>query len=100
MIFFSSCLLWHVLAWFAELMLAVGMLCFFVAAAAGAAGGAGAVIVLLLVSLEVLYVGQECPTWLPEVTKITPKMIYLDPQTLKIEFLGPFWWPGPSIWSP
>ena len=81
-------------------MLAVGMLCFFVAAAAGAAGGAGAVIVLLLVSLEVLYVGQECPTWLPEVIKIIPKMIYLDPQTFKIEFLGPFWWPGPSKWSP
>ena len=40
-------------------MVAVGMLCFFVAAAAGAAGGAGAVMVLLLVSLEVLYVGQK-----------------------------------------
>ena len=52
-------MLLHVLAWLAELMLAVGMLCFFVAATDGAASGARAVVVLLLVSLEMLYVGQK-----------------------------------------
>ena len=77
-------------------MLAVGMLCFFVAAAGGAAGGAGAVIVLLLVSLEVLYVGQKYPTWLPNVTKITPKMIYLVHKPSKSSSWGHFGGQGPQ----